>query len=296
VFWVNVPVGALVIAGVALTLLPGTRTVPRPRLDLPGAFTVTLAMTALVYGISQATEVGWLAGQVVGSLVGSVLLFVVFVIIESRVGQPLVRLNIFRLRGVRMGNLVMLCLGATLTATLYLLALYFEHVLGYTALRAGLGLLPMAAALCAGALTARRLLAAGVRHLPTGGTVLTIAGFALLTRLPAHTAYLSHVLAPTLLLGAGFAGMILPVVTATTSGIAPADAGLAAGLVNVARQVGGALGLAILVTIATSVRHRGSTLSLAGYHAAFAAAAVINLLATGAAIVLDHVPDAAAAR
>ncbi|MHA6765150.1 MFS transporter [Streptacidiphilus sp. PAMC 29251] len=287
VLFVNVPVGIALIVAVAVSLLPSAR--PEGRrvpLDLPGAFTVTAGIGALVYGISQATEQGWSSAAVITALVAAVALLAGFLLIEARTADPLVRLSIFRLRKLSTANLVMLCLGATMTATLFFLSLYLQQLLGYSALRAGLAMLPMSAVLGGGALLSRRLVVAGIRHLPVYGMVVATAGLLWLTRLPADPAYLAHVLLPTLVVGAGFSISILPVTLAATAGVPHQDAGLASGLLSVSRQIGGALGLAVLVTVSASAtttqlqaHHSQADATLHGYHLALLIAAGISLLA-----------------
>jgi EmrB/QacA subfamily drug resistance transporter len=295
VLFVNVPVGVALCVAVALCLMPSTTTTSRARLDLPGALTVSLGVGALVFGISRATERGWSSASVLVSLIVATVLLGAFILIESRTAQPLVRLGMFAQRNLATANLVMLGLGATLTGMFFFLSLYLQQLLGYSPIRTGLALLPMSVVLGAGALLSRRLLAAGIHRLPVYGAILAAGGLAWLTQLPAHAAYLTHVLGPTLLAGAGFSVMILPVTMAATHGIAHHEAGVASGLLNVSRQIGGAIGLASLVTIASSAAnndrssHSALVATVHGYHVALLVAAGISLLAALAAMNLRRV-------
>ncbi len=291
VMFVNVPIGVTLYLSVTMALLPAARSFGRPQLDVPGALSVTVGVGALVYGISRAPELGWGSAQVIAALVGAALLLGTFVGLEAKSPHPLVRLEIFRLPALPMANLVMFCLAATLTGSLFFLSLYFQEILGCSAVRAGLALLPMGAVLSAGAPVARRLVTAGFRYLAAWGAVASAAGLLWLTRLPLHPAYLTHVLGPTLVLGSGLSMTLLPAVMAATTGVPPRDAGIASGLVNVTRQIGGAVGLAVLVTIASSVtdagrQHRIATPAgvLHGYHVALVAAAGISLIGALAAV------------
>jgi len=212
-----------------------------------------------------------------------VALLIGFVVIEATSREPMIRLGLFALPRLRAANLAMFGLGACMTAPLFFLSLYLQQLVGYSALRAGLALLPMSAVLAIGAIAARRLLHAGVHRLPTYGAILTAAGLLWLTKLPDHAAYAGHVLGPTLVLAAGLSVMILPLTIAATAGVPHHEAGVASGLMNVGRQLGGAVGLAALVTISSSAtqhsRNRDTVdATLHGYHVAFLIAACVALL------------------
>jgi EmrB/QacA subfamily drug resistance transporter len=291
VLFVNVPIGvALCVAG-AITLVGAQAAHRRTRLDLPGAVTVTLGFGALIYGISQADTSGWGSAGVLAALVAGAVLLAVFAVIETRTGQPLIRLDIFRLANLRTANLTMLALGAAMTGSLFFVSLYLQQLVGYSALRAGLAMLPMTVMLAAGALSARSLMAAGIRRLPVYGAILAAVGLAWLTRIPLHPDFATQVLGPTLVLGAGFSVIVLPVAIAATAGVSHRDAGLASGLLNMARQIGGAVGLAVLVTVAGSAaahQHAASgsaaaAATLHGYHVGLLVAAGICVLAGVAA-------------
>ena len=291
VLFVNVPIGVVLSVAVALCLLPARPVDGRGRLDLPGTVTVTAGLALLIYGISRATEIGWGSAGVIGSLIAAGFLLAGFVAIEATSAQPLVRLDIFRLPNLRIANLLALGLGTCMTGPLFFLSLYLQQLLGYSALRAGLALLPMAIAMAVGTIAGRLLLGAGVKHIPVQGGVIGAVALLWLTQIPAHPAYLTHLLGPTLILGAGISVMLLPMTVAATAGVPHQDAGLASGLINVSRQIGGAVGLAVLVSVAGSAASGASgrqstavAATLHGYHVAFLVMAGISLLtAAGAA-------------
>jgi EmrB/QacA subfamily drug resistance transporter len=283
VLFINVPIGIALSIAVAVSLLPAHPAATRARLDVPGAIAVTAGFAALIYGISQATDSGWSSTEVIGSLTAALLLLAGFVAIETRTAEPLVRLTIFALHNLRTANLIMLGLGASMTAPLFFLSLYLQQLIGYTPLRAGLALLPMTVVMAAGSFVARFFLSRGVHHLAVYGGLLTGTGLLWLTQLPPQAAYLTHVLGPTLVLGAGLGMMILPLTVAATTGIPHHEAGLASGLMNMSRQIGGAVGLAVLVTIASSVTSGQSgpadlDATLHGFHIALLVAAGVALV------------------
>ncbi|MFF5403385.1 MFS transporter [Streptomyces misionensis] len=295
VMLVNVPIGVgLLIAG--LLCLAPTTTGRRSRIDLPGAVAVTLSAAAIVYGVSAAPDAGWAAARVAAALVSGVVLLAVFVVVERRSGEPLIPLGIFSIANVRMGNILTLCLGAVITAPLFFLSLYLQQVLGQSAVRTGLSLLPMVAVVSLGVFLSQKLipLFSARRLVVVGGTVAA-AGLAWLGRLPVHSAYVGHVLLPTLVVGAGTSLIMMPAVVAATSGIDPRDAGVASGLINMCRQLGAALGLAALVTVATTVTGHsdgsGNAAVVDGYRTAFYALAALSLLGTGLALLLRTAQD-----
>ena len=202
--------------------------------------------------------------------------------IETRSAAPLVPFSMFRHRPLSIANVLMATLGLTLTASVYFLSLYEEQVLGYSAVRTGLSLLPLTAVFAVGAAAGRKLMSLfGPRMLLIAGAVVTAAGLAWLSGIPVTSDYAADVLGPTLVIGAGLSVMVVPVVAAATTGIDHRLAGVASGLVNTARQVGGAIGLAILVTVAASDAHH-SRLSAAagvvhGYRTTFVITAAVSL-------------------
>lgn len=282
VMFVNVPVGLALMAGVATSLLaPPPRSV-RPPLDLPGALVSTLASTALVYGITQSTGQGWASPGVLGALLAAAVLWPLFVAIEARSASPLVRLSIFALPNLRVGNVLMLCLGATLTASVFLVSAILQHGGGYSPRETGLAMLPMGVALAAARLLfAAHLARQGAARLPLWGALVAAAGLAWLAAMSAEAHFLTQVLGPTLLVGGGLGLVILAATHAVTAGVPVQDAGLASGLANTARQLGGAIGVAALATLAGAVAQGAEgaapqAAQLAGYHAALLAAAGLS--------------------
>jgi hypothetical protein len=188
-------------------------------------------------------------------------------------------------------------MGVTMTAAFFFVSLYLQQAIGYSALRAGLAMLPLAVILIVGGFASRQLIpiVGGRRLLVTGG-LSTAAGLAWLAGTPTHPAYLTHILGPALVCGVGLGLMLLPVTLAANTGVDPTDVGAAAGLLNTARQLGGAIGLAVLTTIAATVttntaRHASYLTALVhGYHVAFLADAAVMIVAALAALALPAAP------
>ncbi|WP_261557810.1 MFS transporter [Frankia tisae] len=291
VLFVNVPIGVgLLLASVRL--LAPSHPGPRRRLDYPGAVIVTAATAALVFGISRATQSGWGSVEVIAALVGAAVLLVLFTLIEVRVAEPLIPPSIYRHPTLRIANLITAVLGALMTSTIFFLSVYQQQLLGYSPLRTGLSLIPWTLVLVAGTFAARRLMPL-LRPVPllVVGSLFTAAGLAWLAWVPDRPAYLVHVLGPTLVAGVGMSLVVLPVTVLATSGVAPTEAGLASGLLNMGRQIGGALGLAVLVTVAATVTahtHGRSAVAATvhGYHVALLAAAALSLVAAATGLLL----------
>lgn len=293
VMFVNVPVGAALLAGIALCMAPGAKDAHKPRLDYWGAGAITTGIGALIFGISQAVNLGWDAFPVRAALAASILLIGAFIRIEANVAEPLIPLSIFRLRNVRMGNLVVLGLGATLTASTFFLSIVLQQILAYNALDTGLALLPMGIALALAAIVSRPLMDAGVRRLPCFGGLISAAGLACLGALPVEARYLADILGPTLLVGLGLGLMLMSATHTALAGVPPKQAGLASGLFNTARQLGAALGIASLSTLAHTVARQAAgspaplLAQMQGYHAAFLATAVLSALVALLSLTLD---------
>lgn len=289
VMLVNVPIGVgLLIAGLAY-LAPAVTGHRRSGVDVPGAIAVTLSAAAIVYGVSAVPDGGWGAPRVVVALIAGVVLLAAFVAIERRSAEPLIPWAIFSSATVRMGNILTLCLGVVLTAPLFFLSLYLQQVEGQSALRTGLSLLPMVAVISVGVLVSQRLIPAiGARRLLVIGAVAAALGLAWLGQLPVHYGYVTHVLLPTLVVGAGTSLTMMPAIVAATSGVDPRDAGIASGLLNMCRQLGAALGLAALVTIAATVTggSGGDAAIVDGYRVAFDVLAVVSLITAALALLL----------
>ncbi|MFG1642835.1 MFS transporter [Amycolatopsis sp. NPDC049252] len=296
VMLVNVPIGVgLLIAG-RVCLAPAETGHRRSSVDVPGAIAVTLSAAAIVYGVSAVPDGGWGAPRVVVALIAGVVLLAAFVAIERRSAEPLIPLAIFSGAAVRMGNILTLCLGVVLTAPLFFLSLYLQQVEGLSALRTGLSLLPMVAVISVGVLLSQRLIPAiGARRLLVVGAVAAALGLAWLGQLPVHHGYVTPVLLPTLVVGAGTSLTMMPAIVAATGGVDPRDAGIASGLLNMCRQLGAALGLAALVTVAATVTDRsgsgGNAAVVDGYRIAFDALAVVSLITAALALLLKPVRE-----
>jgi EmrB/QacA subfamily drug resistance transporter len=292
---INVPVG-LGAALVALRVVTAARrdVAARRSFDLAGALTVTAGLVVLTYGIVETDVHGWVSARTLLTLTLGLALLATFVLIEGRLAQaPLVPLRIFRSRALTGANLVVMCMGGAAFAMWYFVSLYLQQVLGYKPLEAGLAFLPMTVAIIvvsqiAGRLVGRigpgRVLTAGMTSIALG-----MLGFAFVS---SDGGYVSDVLAPSLLTAAGIGLSFVPATIAATAGVRGAEAGLASGLVNTFRQVGGSIGLALLATIATQhtaavagTASRAAALT-AGFDRAFAVGAVIAAIGAALALVL----------
>jgi predicted MFS family arabinose efflux permease len=285
VFFVNLPVGIITIA-LALRYVAESRVeVEHRSFDLAGAVTVTSGLVVLVYGIVKAQSYGWGSGKTIGLLAVAVALLGAFIAIEARSKAPLMRLSIFRVRALAVGDTVLLLVASGMFGMFFFASLYVQEILGYNPLRAGLAFLPVTGGIIVGAGIAQQLIKrVGVKNVSTAGITLAAAGMLVLTQLPVHGSYVSDLLVGLLPMSLGMGLTFVPITLMGTSGVAEKDAGLASGLFNTAQQVGGSLGLAILSTLAASqtarVLHGTSSAAVlaarvSGYHVAFLAAAIM---------------------
>jgi EmrB/QacA subfamily drug resistance transporter len=251
IFFVNVPVGIVVFIA-SLRYVPESKDEHAHKsFDLAGAITVTAGLLVLVYGIVKAQENGWTSLRTGGYFAAAILLLAAFVLIERRSAEPLVRLSIFRVRTVRAANVVMFLVAAGLFAMFYFNTLYLQRVLGYTALEAGLAFLPFTAGIIIGAGLSQSLVPRlGAREVPLIGMPMAIVGLLLFMRLEPDGSYLTDLLPGIMLASIGMGLTFVPITLIATSGIPGDDAGLASGLYNTSQQIGGALGLAVLATLA----------------------------------------------
>ncbi|MER5729863.1 DHA2 family efflux MFS transporter permease subunit [Streptomyces sp. NPDC002138] len=299
VFFVNVPIG-IAILGAALFYAPaahGSRG-GLSRLDLPGALSVTVGLTALVYGIISTESSSWASPHVWAALALGTVFLAAFVGIESKVAAPLVPLAVLRRRTLAIANLVMIGLGSAMFAMWFLLSLYTQQVLGFSALKTGLCFLPGCLAVIVGARTSTHLVRrTGPRPLLLTGMALSTFGFLWLSRIAVGGTFTTDVASPFVLCALGLGLAMLPVTAAATTGIDRREAGLASGLVNTSRQVGGALGLAILAAIAshTAGGHvsPGVQALTAGYGRAFLFAALFTACAAFGSLFLPGRPTPA---
>jgi EmrB/QacA subfamily drug resistance transporter len=297
VFFINLPIGILATV-LALRLVPNSRADDRPdTYDAAGAVTVTGGLLVLVFAIVKAQSYGWGSAKTIGLFALAVLLLVLFVAIERRSRAPLIRLGIFRMRSLTGSNATMLLVMSGLFAMFYFASLYLQQTLGYGPLEAGLAFVPFTLGIIVGAGLSQSLIQRiGVRAVTYIGLALGTAGLLYFARLPIHGAYLPDVLPTIVAVSVGMGMTFVPCTLLATTNVANADAGLASGLLNTSQQVGGALGLAILSTLATSrtnhlltggatpIADRGAAV-VSGYHVAFAVGAMM-LVAGGLVLLL----------
>jgi EmrB/QacA subfamily drug resistance transporter len=296
IFFVNVPVGVLALLA-ALRYVPESRVDMAHRtFDLAGAVSVTSGLVILVYAIIKAQAWSWGSSRTIALLATSAAILTLFVLIERRSKAPLMRLSIFRVRTLAVGDVVMLLVGSGLFGMFFFASLYVQEILGYSPLKAGLAFLPVTAGIVVGAGIAQGVLRrVGVLRLTLTGVLLAAAGLAYLTQLPVHGRYVSDLLVGLLPMSIGMGLTFVPITLLGTGGVRSDDAGLASGLFNTAQQVGGSLGLAILSTLAASqtssllasshaspASAAGIAARVSGYHVAFLAAAL--MLAAGGLI------------
>jgi EmrB/QacA subfamily drug resistance transporter len=257
VLFVNVPIG-IAAALLALAVLP--RGARRPgRLDLPGAITGTGGVAALVYGLSNAATSPdgtshWGDAKVVAALAAGVVLLAAFVVIETRSRHALLPVRLLGSRDRAGANLIMLGAGTALFGVFFFVNLFAQEVWGYSALRTGVSFLPLTVALLAGSASAATLVPRiGARPLLIAGGVAGAGGMYWLSRVTEHSTYAAGLLGPSLVIGAGLGLLLVPLPLVALAGVADADSGAAASVLNAGRQVGGSLGLAVLGTVAWTV-------------------------------------------
>lgn len=295
VMFVNVPLGLILFVVVLFSLSPLHPDTPKAKLDIPGATTVTLSLASFLYAISQSVHAGWSDKIVFSAMVFALAMFVAFLVREVRAKQPLIQFGIFRLRNVPIGMVMIAGLGAILTASAFFLSLALQRIDGRNALETGLALLPMAVALAIAAMASRSLRDAGFTRLPLIGGLIAAAGLIWLYWLPMHPAHATELLLPTLLVGAGNGLVMMSATQAVLAGVPRQDSGLAAGLQNTSRQLGGAVGIAILASVAHGVTTTHLTAGempqvaeLAGYRMAFLIAGLVSIASALASLLLNR--------
>jgi EmrB/QacA subfamily drug resistance transporter len=302
IFRVNVPVGIVAFA-VAPFLLTESRDAQVKRFDIPGAVLVTGGLSSLVYAITQAGVHGWTSGRTIGFFVASALMLVGFVVWEARHPEPLMRLGIFRIRTVAGANVAGFILGTAMFSMFLMLTLYMQQVLGYSAMKTGIAYLAVAgSAIVWSAVAAQLVTRIGVKPVLTTGMAFLTAGLVFFTQVSVHGSYLTDLLPGFLLVGVGIGFSFVPISIAALAGVQPAEAGLASGLINTSQQIGGALGIAALATIATSRTTdqiaAGAAQSQAlvdGFTAAFIVGTVIAAVGVVASLTLIRRDDLAQA-
>jgi len=303
IFLVNIPIGVAVVL-MSLALLPASRGEEGNRhLDVAGAVTVTSALMLAIYSIVNGNEAGWGSPQTLGLFALAAALFAAFLVIEAKVRVPLMPLGLFRSRNLAVANIIGVLWAAAMFAWFFLSALYLQLVLGYSPFQVGLAFVPtnLIMAACSLGLSARLVMRFGIKPPLAAGMLCAAAGLLLFARAPVAGTFAVDVLPPMLLLGFGAGIAFNPVLMAAMNDVAPSQSGLASGIVNTSFMMGGALGLAVLASLAAA---RTGNLSLlgaehaialnGGYHLAFLGGALFALLATAAAIVLLRTHESAA--
>jgi EmrB/QacA subfamily drug resistance transporter len=300
IFLVNFPIGVIVVL-LTLRLVPGTPvSAERGRLDVAGAITVTASLILAVYAIVNGNQNGWTSARTLGVLGAAAVLFGVFLAIESHVRAPLVPLRLFRLRNLSTASGVGVLWSGAMFAWFFMAALYLQLVLGYSPLQIGLAFLPgnlIMGALSIG-LSAKLVMRYGIRKPLATGLLLASAGLLLLVRAPVDGSFVTDVLPSMILLGLGAGMAFNPVLLAAMGDVDPAEAGLASGVVNTSFMMGGAVGLAVLASVAASrtntlldAGHSEVAALTGGYHVAFLLGAIFAAAAAvlGAALLRENV-------
>ncbi len=253
VLWVNVPVSILAFV-LTPRLIAESRAEHETRaFDVAGAVTVTAALSILVYALVDATDAGWGSSQTIGLIALSVALLAAFVAIELRSAKPLVPFSIFRIRTLTGANVVGLLVGASLFSMFFFISLYMQQVLEYSAIHAGLSYLPLALVIMASAGIASQLVTKlGYKPVLAAGLMFIVIGLAWFSQVSVGGSFTADILGPSLFAAAGLGFAFVTTTIAAVSGVKENEAGLASGLINTSQQIGGALGLAVLSTIAIS--------------------------------------------
>jgi EmrB/QacA subfamily drug resistance transporter len=299
VFYVNTPIG-IAAALLAPRLIAESRAAADARrFDIAGAVSVTAGLSLLVYALVDANKAGWGSVQTIVMLASAAALLVAFAAIELRAKAPLMPRRIFQIRTVTGANVTGLLIGASLFSMFFFISLYMQQVLGYGAMKAGVSYLPLAVSIIVSAGVASQLVnRVGFKPVLLTGMALIAGGLVWFAQVPEHGSYLSNLVGPMLLAAVGLGFSFVPVTIAAVAGVSDRDAGLASGLINTAQQVGGALGLAVLATVAnsrtTSVLSSTHDLKHAltlGFHDAFLTGAAFAVLGIALGLVLIRRED-----
>lgn len=292
ILFINVPIGLLVLVVARVAIAESRGEGERPTLDWAGALTVTAGLGALTYGIVSTDTHAWGSPLVLSFLAVGAVLLASFGWVESRHRHPLIPLRMFRSRALTGANLIMILIGAVMFSLFFFLSQYLQDVRGYSPLRTGFAFLPMPLAIIVGTQLSSRLVnRIGSRPLLAIGPVISAAGLLMLSRLHATSSYPVHIGLAGALTTFGIGMSFVPITLSATTGVDRRDAGLASGLINTTRQIGGSVGLAALLTIAASRTHAllGSgpaVAQTAGYTRAFAVSSVLLLVATALALLV----------
>jgi EmrB/QacA subfamily drug resistance transporter len=303
VLWVNVPVSLIALA-LTPGLIPESRSESETRhFDAAGAVAITAGLSVLAYAVLDASTAGWGSTKIVTLLAVAVVLIGAFIAIELRSRSPLIPFRIFRLRTLTGANVVGILLGASLFSMFYFISLYMQQVLHYSPIHAGLSYLPLAVTIIVAAGIGGQLVTRfGFKPILAAGMLSVAGGLLYFSRITTGGSFLAEILGPSLLAAIGLGFGFVTSTIAAVSGVDDREQGVASGLINTSQQIGGALGLAILSTIATSRTHHAlasgaSSLPKAltlGFHSAFLGGAVIASLGLLAAVVLIRTRDSRA--
>ena len=253
IFYINVPIGAALVACSPFLLARERGRGLSQGTDVAGAITVTAGLMILVYALTRATQIGWSAGETITLLVISAALLVAFVAIELRSRTPILPLRVLRLRTPAAANVVGFLIGAAIFSQFFLLSLYMQQVLGYSAFRTGLAYIAVTATTVVFAVVAQAMVTRlGARLVLSVGMLFVAVALVLFTQISVHGSYASDLLPGFLIGGIGLALAFVPVSIAALTGVRPDEAGAASGLINTSQQIGGAVGLAAITTIATT--------------------------------------------
>jgi len=294
IFYVNVPIGVALLALTPFLLAreSGDASIRGRDFDVAGAVTVTGGIMVLVYALTRATQIGWSATQTVALLVTSGVLLAAFVVIEIRAANPVLPKRLLRLPVPRTANIVGMLVGVSLFSMFFLLTLYMQQVLGYSAMRTGVAYVATTVTLVAVAIAAQALVTRiGPRAVLVTGLLFVTGSIYLYSRLPVNGSYASDLLPAFFLTGIGLGLTFVPIQISSLTGVRDAEAGAASGMINTSQQIGGAVGLAAITTIATTVTtnyltsHAPSPVAAAtglvnGFHTAFIVLAGVALVAT----------------
>jgi EmrB/QacA subfamily drug resistance transporter len=253
IFFVNVPIGLAALFFVPRLVKESRAEGLARQFDATGAVTVTASLMLLVYGLTQSNNVGWASAQTIGVLLASAALMAAFLVTETRSRSPLVPLGIFRRRTLAGANMIGFGLGTMVFGMFFLLSLYMQQVLGFSAMETGIGYLAVALTAIVASGAAQALVTRlGVKPVLALGMILLGVGLVLFTQVSVDGSYVADLLPGFILIGVGLGFSFVPVSIAALAGVSGREAGLASGLINTSQQIGGALGLAVLTTISTT--------------------------------------------
>jgi EmrB/QacA subfamily drug resistance transporter len=303
IFFINVPVGLFLIAMTPRVLRESQGDLQHRSFDLAGAFSITSGLMLLVYAMTRATQIGWSSAETISLLAVSAGLVALFFVVELRSKAPLLPLRIFRLRTLAGSNLTSLLIGASIFSMFFLLTLYMQQVLHYSAVKTGVAYIPLTFAIVIFAGVAQALSTRlGVRRVLSVGMLLSAGALFLYSQLPVHAQYFWDIFPVFVLSGIGLAFSFVSVSIGGLTGVQPADAGVASGLINTTQQIGGAVGLAAAATISTTVTSHfvsshgpaslvtGAALTH-GFEVAFLVLAALALIgAVAAALLVERPP------